>query len=53
MLAATLLSIHNVHTLVQLARDLRAAVLRDEFETYVASLNLKQTAVLEPDAPVE
>lgn len=53
MLAATLLSIHNVHTLVQLAKELRAAVLRGEFETYAASLNLKRSAVLEPDAPVE
>jgi queuine tRNA-ribosyltransferase len=41
MLAATLLSIHNLHTLVQLAKDLRAATLRDEFDLFVDNLGLK------------
>ncbi|MEX2144373.1 MAG: tRNA guanosine(34) transglycosylase Tgt [Anaerolineales bacterium] len=53
MLAATLLSIHNVHTLVQLAKDLRAAVLRGEFDKFAAGLNLKPANLLEPGAPVE
>ncbi len=33
MLAATLLSIHNVFTLVQLAKEIRQAILKGEFET--------------------
>ncbi len=44
MLAATLLSIHNLHTLVQLAKDLRAAILRNQFETFVGQLSLKKVA---------
>lgn len=40
MLAATLLSIHNLHTLVQLAKDLRAAIMNNQFEEYVSQLNL-------------
>lgn len=48
MLSATLLSIHNLHTLVQLAKDLRAAILRDEFEQYTAGLNMKQTTLADP-----
>jgi queuine tRNA-ribosyltransferase len=38
MLAATLLSIHNLHTLIQLAKDLRSAILRGEFEQLAGSL---------------
>jgi len=34
MLAATLLSIHNLHTLVQLARDMREAILAGRFEAW-------------------
>ncbi|MDH5605549.1 MAG: tRNA guanosine(34) transglycosylase Tgt [Anaerolineae bacterium] len=34
MLSATLLSIHNLHTLIQLAKDMRAAVLAGEFDTF-------------------
>ncbi len=45
MLAATLLSIHNLYTLVQLAKDLRAAVLRREFDRYVAALNMRASAI--------
>ncbi len=38
MLAATLLSIHNLHTLIHLARDLRQAIQRGEFEAFTAGL---------------
>ncbi len=34
MLAATLLSIHNLHTLLQLARDMRQAILEDRFDAF-------------------
>ena len=37
MLAGTLLSIHNLHTLLQLARDMRQAILAGEFETFAAN----------------
>jgi queuine tRNA-ribosyltransferase len=54
MLAATLLSIHNLHTLVQLAKDLRAAVLRDEYDSFVDNLGLKQSAAsFELDTHIE
>lgn len=54
MLAATLLSIHNLHTLVQLAKDLRAAILRDEFDMFVNELGIKQAAnPIEQNAPIE
>ena len=32
MLSATLLSIHNLHTLVQLAREMRASIQAGTFE---------------------
>lgn len=35
MLAATLLSIHNLYTLVQLSRDLRNAILQHSLETFL------------------
>jgi queuine tRNA-ribosyltransferase len=38
MLSATLLSIHNLHTLLQLARDLRRAILEDRFDELADSL---------------
>ncbi len=38
MLAGTLLSIHNLYTLIHLAKDLRAAILRGDFETVAAQL---------------
>jgi len=54
MLAATLLSIHNLHTLVQLTKDLRAAILRGQFEDFVNQLGLKQAAdELEQNARIE
>jgi queuine tRNA-ribosyltransferase len=34
MLSATLLSIHNLHTLVNLAREMRRAVLAGKFEVF-------------------
>lgn len=34
MLAATLLSIHNIHTLIQLAADIRQAILENRFELF-------------------
>jgi queuine tRNA-ribosyltransferase len=53
MLSATLLSIHNLHTLIQLAKDLRAAVLRDEFDAYVKSLGMRETALDQAETRVE
>lgn len=47
MLSATLLSIHNLHTLIHLAKDLRAAVLRNEFDSYVTSLDMQHLALPE------
>ncbi len=38
MLAATLLSIHNLHTLVQLARDMREAIIAGRFEAWAHSV---------------
>jgi len=47
MLAAALLSIHNLHTLVQLAEDMRAAILDKDFEQFaqdrLARLSAKET----------
>jgi tRNA-guanine family transglycosylase len=34
MLAGTLLSIHNLHTLLQLTRDMRQAILNGQFDTF-------------------
>jgi queuine tRNA-ribosyltransferase len=34
MLAATLLSLHNLHTLLQLMREMRQAILETRFESY-------------------
>ena len=34
MLAATLLSVHNLHTLLQLARDMRQAIFDGRFDTF-------------------
>jgi queuine tRNA-ribosyltransferase len=42
MLSATLLSIHNLHTLIHLAKDLRAAIIRGDFEPMVAQLEIQQ-----------
>ena len=40
MLAATLLSIHNLHTLVQLARDMRLAIIENRYSDFTQSLIL-------------
>ncbi|MBN1231696.1 MAG: tRNA guanosine(34) transglycosylase Tgt [Anaerolineales bacterium] len=34
MLSATLISIHNIHTLLQIARDMREAILNHDFEEF-------------------
>ena len=34
MLAGTLISIHNIHTLLSLVRDMRQAIIEDEFDTF-------------------
>lgn len=34
MLSATLLSIHNLHTLIQLTRDMRQAIIESRFDTF-------------------
>lgn len=44
MLSATLLSIHNLHTLIQLARDMRAAILENQFESFAAALRAPEAA---------
>lgn len=36
MLSATLLSIHNLHTLIHLAHDMRQAILEERFDTFIA-----------------
>jgi queuine/archaeosine tRNA-ribosyltransferase len=36
MLASTLLSIHNLRTLIRLAQEMRTAILAGEFESYAA-----------------
>ena len=38
MLAATLLSIHNIHTLVQLAREMRQAILEQRFSALISEI---------------
>ena len=37
MLAATLLSIHNLHTMLQLARDLRQAILEGQLQNFAGA----------------
>ncbi len=52
MLAATLLSIHNLHTLLQLARDLRQATIEGRLQTFadqaMARLNILRTPERHP-----
>jgi queuine tRNA-ribosyltransferase len=36
MLAGTLISIHNIHTLLSLARQMRQAIITDEFDSFAA-----------------
>ena len=42
MLASTLLSIHNLHTLVMLASDMRQAIVEGSFETFAADFFAKR-----------
>jgi queuine tRNA-ribosyltransferase len=48
MLAATLLSIHNLHTLIHLANDMRQAILQSEFESFAETLLEPSHAAPEP-----
>ncbi len=50
MLSATLLSIHNLHTLLQIARELRLAILNGSLEAYAANFlaNLSPETSIEP-----
>ena len=43
MLSSTLLSIHNLHTLIQIAHELRQAIFEESIESYAAEFfhNLK------------
>lgn len=43
MLAATLLSIHNIHTLLQLVREIRQAILEGRFDVYAAEILARHT----------
>ncbi|MEK6256120.1 MAG: tRNA guanosine(34) transglycosylase Tgt [Chloroflexota bacterium] len=45
MLSGTLLSIHNLHTLIQLSADMRAAILADDFEQFTKEWFQKQIEV--------
>ena len=44
MLSATLLSIHNLHTLIQLSKDMREAILEGRFSAFADSLEMKEQA---------
>ena len=45
MLAATLLSIHNLYTLIHLAKNLRSAILRGDFEQLAKSLEKEHNSI--------
>jgi queuine tRNA-ribosyltransferase len=45
MLAATLLSIHNIHTLVQLTHDMRQAIIEHRFNAFTADALIKTEQV--------
>lgn len=47
MLSATLLSIHNLDTLIALAKDLRAAILAGDFDGFAAALELQHSGNIE------
>jgi queuine tRNA-ribosyltransferase len=47
MLAATLLSIHNIHTLLQLVREMRQAILESRFDQYAAEFLSQHTSTEE------
>lgn len=45
MLSATLLSIHNLHTLIQICKDMRAAILAGKFSVFTDSIKVKRRAI--------
>jgi queuine tRNA-ribosyltransferase len=47
MLSATLLSIHNLHTLIQLTTDMRAAILAGEFNVFAKPWLGKEHQIIE------
>jgi queuine tRNA-ribosyltransferase len=47
MLAATLLSIHNLHTLIALMADIRQAILEGRFEAFAIEFTSKQAEIRE------
>jgi queuine tRNA-ribosyltransferase len=49
MLAATLLSIHNIHGLLQLVREIRQAILENRFEDYTAEFLARHTSSRETE----
>ncbi|RMF40635.1 MAG: tRNA-guanine transglycosylase, partial [Anaerolineae bacterium] len=44
MLAATLLSIHNIHTLLNLVREMREAILQGRFADFYAAYHAEVSA---------
>jgi queuine tRNA-ribosyltransferase len=51
MLSATLLSIHNLHTLVQLATDMRQAILMGIFDQFVSNFLIRQSLASSEQQP--
>jgi queuine tRNA-ribosyltransferase len=49
MLSATLLSIHNLHTLVQLAHEIRSSILQGRFDTFAREYLARQKQSKEDD----
>jgi queuine tRNA-ribosyltransferase len=49
MLAATLLSIHNIHTLLQLVREIRQAILESRFDQYAADFLARHASTQETE----
>ncbi|MEA3350279.1 MAG: tRNA guanosine(34) transglycosylase Tgt, partial [Chloroflexota bacterium] len=47
-LAATLLSIHNLHTLIQLAKDMRQAIIEKRFEQFAHKF-FNHSGIMTPD----
>ena len=49
MLAATLISIHNLQTLIELAQEIRQAILDQRLEAFVNDYFEKKRAVLQEE----
>jgi queuine tRNA-ribosyltransferase len=50
MLAATLLSIHNLHTLIQLVQDIRQAIIDKRLDTFLLeSMQIKESVDIAPE----